>query len=370
MNHQFDCLIFPFFSFISFPGIFFAFIVVVMYLAYQDQQRRKANWRQLAAINRLTFVEGSWLGNGGYIYGTYRGHQLKLDTIPGGKNSPPHTRLVVAINRSVGTNFTPGTIPLGKQMTANEIVSLLLTIKTSTSLKAELKVQGDGYALYYEQWEIESDIKYLQYLFDLTTDLATGYLRILMVGSEAVPGLYEIARDGDHLLKHIAAKLIQEIGWQTTQRLRDRAENLFCPRCLTCCGEHKVNLHWWQTVSYYGCRLCGQSRQFIDGWVMAMLDSTMSVKTFKQDGVLQVNWLARRALFDFDEVHIVQATDEDVERFAVQVGNDTDPVRQPRYQGMRCLVSPDCRLSENTHRILARTFGQVVTESLNESQVV
>ena len=61
----------------------------------------------------------------------------------------------------------------------------------------------------------------------------------------------------------------------------------------------------------------------------------------------------------FDEVEIVQATDEDVERFAVQVGNDTDPKRKPRYQEMRCVVSPECRLSENSMRILERMFGAV-----------
>lgn len=47
------------------------------------------------------------------------------------------------------------------------------------------------------------------------------------------------------------------------------------------------------------------------------------------------------------------------ERFAVQVGNDTDPVRRPTYAQMRCLVSPECGLSENTMRILQRTFGRV-----------
>lgn len=74
---------------------------------------------------------------------------------------------------------------------------------------------------------------------------------------------------------------------------------------------------------------------------------------------MQINWLARRALFDFDWVEIVQATDEDVERFAMQVGNDTDPFRRPRYPNMHCVIGPDCNLSENTLRILHRTFGEV-----------
>jgi hypothetical protein len=110
-------------------------------------------------------------------------------------------------------------------------------------------------------------------------------------------------------------------------------------------------------LTYYGCRICGQSGEFLEGRVVAVLDSRMDTERVQQDGTLRVNWLARRALFDFDEVEIVQATDEDVERFAVQVGNDTDDFRRSRYKEMSCTIVPDCRLSENTLRILKSTFG-------------
>ena len=82
-----------------------------------------------------------------------------------------------------------------------------------------------------------------------------------------------------------------------------------------------------------------------------------------QDGVLYVNWLQHRSLFDFDRVEIIQATDEEIERFVVQVGNDTDLVRQIRYPQMRCQVSPDCHLSENTLRVLRTRFGEVTVTS-------
>ena len=85
----------------------------------------------------------------------------------------------------------------------------------------------------------------------------------------------------------------------------------------------------------------------------------MGQELVQQNSVLRVNWLSRRALFDFDEVEIIQATDEEVERFAVQVGNDTDPLRRSRYKWMRCVVRPPCRLSENTLRILGSIFAEV-----------
>lgn len=140
------------------------------------------------------------------------------------------------------------------------------------------------------------------------------------------------------------------------------SEMILYLHCFTRFDAYKVRLGGWldsETFTYYGCRTCHQSREFFEGWVVALLDNTLAQEQFQHNGVLRVNWLSRRALFDFDEVEIVQATDEDVERFAVQVGNDTDSLRKPRYQQMRCVVSADCGLSENTHRILQRMFGSV-----------
>ena len=99
---------------------------------------------------------------------------------------------------------------------------------------------------------------------------------------------------------------------------------------------------------------------------MAILDAEWTEDQAQQDGQLRVNWLTRRTLFDFDRVEIIQATDEDVERFVIQVGNDTDTFRQPRYKQMRCVVAPDCQLSENTWKILRSFFGQVEREKISK----
>jgi hypothetical protein len=58
-------------------------------------------------------------------------------------------------------------------------------------------------------------------------------------------------------------------------------------------------------------------------------------------------------------VEIIQASDEDIERFAVQVGNDTDPLRQPRYRQLHCRIGLTCHLSENSLRVLQSVFGVV-----------
>ncbi|HOS44761.1 MAG TPA: hypothetical protein PK794_13815, partial [Armatimonadota bacterium] len=56
---------------------------------------------------------------------------------------------------------------------------------------------------------------------------------------------------------------------------------------------------------------------------------------------------------------IVHATDYDVERFCIMVGNDTDARRISRYRRMAVTVAAACDLSENTLRILRSRFGRV-----------
>jgi len=147
----------------------------------------------------------------------------------------------------------------------------------------------------------------------------------------------------------------------TTIRLKKQAPHLLCTTCLVRCGSRSVRLARRTSVTYYGCRACDQSQGFLEspGKVVAVLDSTMGEGQVQQNGMLQVNWLLRRSLFDFDQVEVIRATDEDVERFTVQVRNDTDAWRRRRYKKMPCVVAPGCKLSENTLRILMTQFKGV-----------
>lgn len=94
--------------------------------------------------------------------------------------------------------------------------------------------------------------------------------------------------------------------------------------------------------------------------VVAVLDAGWAEEAQRQHSdLLRVNWLKRQSLFDFDWIEIVQATDEDVQRFIAQVDNDTDNWRLAHYRQMRCLIGPDCELSEDTIRTLRTMFGEV-----------
>jgi hypothetical protein len=195
-------------------------------------------------------------------------------------------------------------------------------------------------------------------MFDFLVELTRTYPEVISLGGEAVSALEQIASESSAELQAVAQQLLRDIS-ADTQRLKWDRDWPFCPHCLTGCAPYEVSTGWWSSLTFYGCRTCRQSREFLKGSLIAVLDSQMEAELVERQERVRVNWLRRRSLFDFNWVEIVQATDEEVERFAVQVGNDTDEWRKSRYAQMPCDVSAQCQLSENTLRILERMFGEV-----------
>ena len=184
---------------------------------------------------------------------------------------------------------------------------------------------------------------------------------LVAIGGAATPTLQEVAQDEANSLQKIGLWLLSCIEQETANKFAWRTDSTLCPHCLTRFDARSVEVGVGVSFSYYGCRVCGQSQDYLylPGGVVAMLDASSNQKLAERDGRLRINWTVNRVLFDFDGVAITHATDEDVERFAVQVGNDTDPWRSARYRQMQCIIASDCQLSENTQRILQHTFGQV-----------
>ena len=178
-------------------------------------------------------------------------------------------------------------------------------------------------------------------------------------GGEVVKPLSQLARESSGEQKDTAIWLLQSISTDTHARLGAVQDRLLCPECLVRCAELWIDLPWQRDITYYGCRSCSQSRRFIDysHHAVAVLDNTWLGHLRQQKSALRVNWFSQQIPFDFDRVEIIRATDEEIERFAVRMGNDTDSVRKPRYGQMKCTVK--CELSKNSLRVLDRIFGQV-----------
>lgn len=190
---------------------------------------------------------------------------------------------------------------------------------------------------------------------------------LLYRGGEAIESLLELCRIGSSEEQSLAVWLILSICKETEERLAKEADNLLCSHCVTRCIPLEIELPQEGKVEYYGCRICHQSIDF-QMWpeqgVVAVLDRRTRKEKIKAKDQIRVNWLTWRKLFDFDCVEVIEATDEDVERFAVQVGNDTNERQDSRYEKMVCTVSSNCDLSENTMRVLGHTFGSVGVKEL------
>jgi hypothetical protein len=336
---------------------------------FDQEEAMRANWQRLAAKHGLSFIRGRYRPFGAsevaYVEGIYRGRYLKLDSVEQLREEPGQvggrvvsTRLVLSVMRYPAKPVIPP-IDTDAGVIAVKKMGRLLTAVDLSALKGKVSVEAQGAQISYEQARIETDVAYLDWLLEVLDKLADGYAQILALGGQAAPALEAIIKVTSLDLQNTATQLLLGIAADTAKRLSQRLDRLLCPRCLAHCQAHRAAPASWQTIIYYGCRICYQSRNFLEGQPVAVLDRQMEPPWLIQAGMVQVNWLSHRNLFDFNAVAIIQATDEEVERLAVQVGNDTDPYRRPRYKQVTCMISPTCRLSENTMRILRRTFGQL-----------
>jgi hypothetical protein len=362
------------FQIFSCIGTFLAPIGIVIlfnYTRYQNAEKQKNTWKELAQAHQWTFIPGKWQlfgSTGASIRGEYRDCYLSLETFQSGygNHSQTYTRLSLRTRQARTEAISLSEFALGQPLSVKEILQLLTSGQEQFLSKGTIQVLNKGQYLIYTQKGVETTSPYLQSLLDLLVELTGTYPRVLALGGEGVTALHSLANHNS-FFQPVARQLLIDIAEHTQQWPNGyNILNLFCPRCLTHCTSHKLELAWPQSVTHYGCRTCQQSREFWEGPLVAVLDSQMETEWAEQHNRVRINWFQRRELFDFSRIEIIQATDEEVERFAVQAGNDPDEGRRPYYREMPCVVSAQRQLSENTLRILERIFGEVRVEDLSE----
>jgi hypothetical protein len=363
MNELFDTLMqaFAVIATIGLQFIFWGtFIAAIVLISRAVGRTRQAAWKKFATAHGLTFQPGSFSLSSARIVGIYRGRALRIEAYKEGKVTYTRVRLEANSSGSAKPGEVAKDAPASP--TPQEVLNLLIPSGPLGVTGGKVEATAGGQSLSYQHAGVMTNTDELHCACNLLSDVMDGYPAVAAIGGTAVSSLQTISRQNS-LLAGVAIRIMKDIAWITERQLGNRAGRLLCPRCLAHFYAHRADLPWQFDVTYYGCRLCYQSREFIDcsKGVVAVLDAAWTGAQDLRDGLLRVNWLARRALFDFTAVEIVQATDEDVERFAVQAGNDADPLRRPLFASMRCVVSPACGLSENTLRILENTFGRVET---------
>ncbi len=321
-----------------------------------DGPRDFSGWQRFASKNDLHYTYGKLL-LGHHVQGFYPGYTVELRIIKSRLAFVPKTRLSVTTVDEKDLVLTSL-----NQQTLETVATLVATpLESIFSFLGSFNITDEGKTFFYEESEVAAEADFLQFAFDLLIRFSQTYPYIVELGGVVIPVLQPTASNKKHPAQAVASQLIKEIA-PTTEHLAQQVQTLLCPDCLVRIAAHKVDLGWSKDITYYGCRQCQQSKEFLTAQtVVAVLDDQAKVELAQDDQTLRVNALTWPNPFDFDAVTIIKASDEAVERFAVQVGNDTDPIRKSTYQQIRCTISPDCTLSENTVRILQQMFGSVVT---------
>lgn len=326
-------------------------------------------WKQFATSNKLTLNPGNFFKKAS-VSGKFQDYNLKLDTFlkfsivlnstiltkgKGKRDYNPYTRIVLSINSQKQTTVSKN------HSTPHDIIEMFKAAGIANiHLKGAIVARENHPGIYYEQEGIEVDEYYLQTLAEGLSSIANVYSTLLARGGVMVPALQKTLTLGADNLQPLIIQLLYDIGQETIQQMGQQPSKFLCPDCLVRFAIQEIHLPQHNIrIKYCGCRVCCQSKVYRQGRVEAILDKQMTSEQLQNGLVLQTNWLIRRKLFDFDTIKIINATNEDVERFTIQVGNDTDIVRVRRYKEMLCIVHIDCQLSENTMRILKRMFGKV-----------
>ena len=337
--------------------VFSIFATMAYYRYYLEDEAQKYAWKIVARSRHLTFRPGNFWGKRAYVTGSYRGYQLKLETFPGEK-SDTYTRVTLFVKRK--DSSCQHADPANEQA----VIRQFTTSNLPYPLKGKVYATCNGQQIYYDQPGFETDGEYLDFIFDLLSNFADSYPAVMALGGEGILLLQgAMAVNQNDALQPLMVALLRDIALWTKAQFSYRLSHFICLTCFHHFGAHKIPLDQKKSITYYGCRACRQSRKSLEvqaGGVIASLDGGMVEEYRLENERLHVNWLILGKLFDFDAVEIINASDEAVERFAVQVGNDTDEFRQPRYKQMDCVVAADCRLSRNTMRILERMFGRVI----------
>jgi len=175
-------------------------LVLFGMIAYLRRQARQQAWSELAARTGLTFESRSIFAPM-RVAGNYRGRSLTLDTFTrhSGKNSTTYTRIQLGTNNPCALSlaiYDENVLSkLGKALgmqdiqTGDDELDRRFTIKgqpeqvianlfTSIGLRQKLlearsvHVEVRGQQVYWQQRGAESNADYLQFLFDLLSDLA------------------------------------------------------------------------------------------------------------------------------------------------------------------------------------------------------
>ena len=309
--------------------------------------RKTEAWQTFAEKYGLTYIPGETIDKA-QVKGQYRTCRFLLKTEQ--QLTDENVLEITTIRLSCDTSSDTAK---NRPLSPKKIKSLLTLTDFPVQIKGYIDITANGNAINYTQPNIEYDRIYLQVISDYLYQLLNIYPILVNSKDTYLTELQAIARYKGLALQPFARRMMGQMKIPAPKKSEIR---LICPTCLVSYGEAVNSALDGDFNSDVGCRICGNRQGYFAGKMVAVLNRDLTTDIEQVEGELRVNWLKHQHLLDFDEIEIVQATDEDVERFVVQVGNNSDADQKSRYANVTVTISPSCELSGNTQRILKRMF--------------
>ena len=306
------------------------------------------HWQVLADELNLTFSQSGRGNSVIRLYGDYQTHLTEIQVYPG-----PYVPQVW-INLTLGTRQKP--------LTVTDAAHALANYPVLKQFKGELTLTTNPLKLAYTMLENEVEAANIKRVLQLLATLAELTTALLTAETEAILALEAFNPPKAIIIRALWQQIVTQVAEDSTTKFGSRPDRATCSVCLRCFGPHQTKISPFKTVTYYGCRRCRQSRHGNRFWnkrIFVTLDRHMQVKFAETPYLVRVNWFQHTQLFDFDCVEIIDATDQEVEHFMILLGNDTDPLQRQHYRNMKCRISTQCHLTENTLRILQAYFRSV-----------
>ncbi len=303
-----------------------------------------SGWQRVADHFDLTFLPGRRVDKA-HLFGSYQGCYFDLET-DGSLDGRQDTRLNVTLEGDWLSNLPA--------RSAGYFSKLLTLMEAPVTLDGQIYLNYKKRQVSYIQNSLEYRESHLRYLFYLMRDLLRLLPQMLTNGSPLVPLLKAIAYHNGLTLQPFAEQILTKLDENTLTQ--GKALPLICTDCLAHYDQGNLLS---QTKAH--CRICHQNLRYFPGFIVGVLDRTNDISQHQQDQTIRIGWWPDKKIIDFDRIEILNASDEDVERFVVQLSNDTDPVRRDHLPQITCQIAKDCVLSENTQKILRRTFKSVST---------
>jgi|GEM_PF-4758334 len=145
---------------------------------------------------------------------------------------------------------------------------------------------------------------------------------------------------------------LEEIFIKTTNYQLAQRDRLYCEKHL-----RRFDLERVKRFTYGVCRSCrgSQHGMFVKKCIL-MLDRSVSWKKLKKEDTFWVNGLQLDELCDFDALIVGVCSYEDIERFCIMIGNDSDDERVKKYRFIKYRLREGNTITEKGMTLLDRFF--------------